>query len=377
MKKIFFVATVEYAVKSFLIKHISELSNHFDLTVITNVHLESDLFKQNFFRLVPLKIQRKVDFFADLKVLIYLIYYFIKFKPYAVHSITPKAGLLAMVASFLTRIPVRVHTFTGQVWAIDSGSKRWILKYLDRLVAYLATNVIVDSPSQQKFLLDEKVLTRDKSIVFGSGSVSGVDLTRFRQSKQLFSVVRRELMIPQDAFVFTFLGRLNKDKGILDLAHAFSFIEHKNAFLLLVGPDEGVFVNEIKNINEDKLDKIRFVGLTSEPERYLAASNALCLPSHREGFGSVIIEAAAMRVPAIASNIYGISDAIVNNETGILHKAHDVEAIRDAMTMFLSDIQLSIKYGEAAKSRAIKFFDSKIVSRHWLNFYLDRFVQAD
>jgi glycosyltransferase involved in cell wall biosynthesis len=184
-------------------------------------------------------------------------------------------------------------------------------------------------------------------------------------------------MIPDDAFVYIFLGRLNKGKGILDLAHAFSMIEHKKAFLLVVGPDEGEFVSDIKKINADKLDRIRFIGFTRVPERYLAASNVLCLPSYREGFGSVIIEAAAMRVPAIASNIYGISDAIVNNETGLLHEVHDVDAIRDAMTMFLNDIQLSIKYGEAAKSRAIKFFDSKIISSHWLIFYLDRVVQND
>ena len=291
------------------------------------------------------------------------------------HSITPKAGLLAMIASFLTRTPLRIHTFTGQVWATSSGSRRLILKYLDRLITYLATIVIVDSPSQQRFLLDEKVLTKNKSIVFGFGSVSGVDLNRFKPNKRIFFEVRHELMIPDDAFVFTFLGRLTKDKGILDLAHAFSIIEDKKAFLLIVGPDEGEFVSEIKKINADKLDRIRFIGFTKAPERPLAASNVLCLPSHREGFGSVIIEAAAMRVPSIASNIYGISDAIVNNETGILHKAHDVEAIRDAMTMFLNDIQLSIKYGKAAKSRAIKFFDSKIISRHWLNFYLDRVVK--
>jgi glycosyltransferase involved in cell wall biosynthesis len=257
------------------------------------------------------------------------------------------------------------------------GFIRLILKSFDWLIAQLATFNIVDSPSQQRFLIDEKVLTEDKSIVFSFGSVSGVDLNRFRPSKRIFSEVRYELMIPDDAFVYIFLGRLNKGKGILDLAHAFSMIEHKKAFLLVVGPDEGEFVSDIKKINADKLDRIRFIGFTRVPERYLAASNVLCLPSYREGFGSVIIEAAAMRVPAIASNIYGISDAIVNNETGLLHEVHDVDAIRDAMTMFLNDIQLSIKYGEAAKSRAIKFFDSKIISRHWLNFYLDRVVQND
>jgi glycosyltransferase involved in cell wall biosynthesis len=371
MKKILFVATVEFAVTSFLINHISKLSAHFDLTVITDVNPKSDLFKQNYFRIVPLKIHRKVDVFADLKVLIFLVYYFLRYKPDVVHSITPKAGLLAMVASFITRTPVRIHTFTGQVWITNSGLKRKILKCLDRLIASLATINIVDSKSQQNFLINQNVLTQENSIVFGMGSVAGVNLKRFKPSKRVFYNVRHELLIPDGAFIFTYLGRLNRDKGVLDLAHAFSVIENKKAFLLFVGPDEADFVNDIKKINVHKLDQIRFVGLTSVPEKYLAVSNILCLPSYREGFGSVVIEAAAMGVPAIASNIYGISDAVVNNETGLLHDPGDVKAIIDAMILFLNDTDLSFQYGNSAKLRAFKFFDSKEISTYWLNFYLD------
>lgn len=370
--KIFFLATVEFAVNAFLLSHLKTLSKHFDVTVIVNTDDPLFLTKQGVeVEVIPLNISRNIRIISDIICLIRLVYIFIKLRPSAVHSITPKAGLLAMLAAFIVRVPFRVHTFTGQVWVTSHGLKRLMLKSFDWLIARLVTFNIIDSPSQQQFLIDEKVLCKKNSVVFGLGSVSGVDLNRFKASKVAFNEVRHALGIPEGAFVFIYLGRLNKDKGVLDLANAFSKIKDSNAYLLIVGPDEGGFVDEIKKINAHKLAQIRFVGFTRAPERYLSASNALCLPSYREGFGSVIIEAAAVGVPAIASDIYGISDAIVNNQTGLLHEPRNVKAISDAMILFLNDEQLSVKYGEAAKSRAVKSFDSKTISSDWLNFYLD------
>jgi glycosyltransferase involved in cell wall biosynthesis len=155
----------------------------------------------------------------------------------------------------------------------------------------------------------------------------------------------------------------------LDLAQAFSKIKDSNAYLLIVGPDEGGFVDEIKKINAHKLEQIRFVGFTKVPEQYLAASNALCLPSYREGFGSVIIEAAAMGVPAIASNIYGISDAAVNNETGLLHMPAEVSSILNCLNAFLNNPKSVKKYGDAAKLRAVRDFDANLITAHWVDFY--------
>ena len=316
-----------------------------------------------------MKISRKIQIFNDLLNLIRLISLLIKYKPKAVHSITPKAGLLAMVAAGLVHVPVRVHTFTGQIWVNKRGFKRFILKFFDYLISNLSTLNIVDSPSQRDFLIKQKVLSITKATVFGLGSVSGVDLKRFKPDKATFNNMRAQLSIPKNAFVFTYLGRLNKDKGILDLAYAFSMIETKKAFLLVVGPDEHNFVNKIKKINKHKSSQVRIIGHTSRPEDYLAASDALCLPSYREGFGNVIIEAAATGVPAIASNIYGISDAIINLKTGILHQPKDVKGIISAMQNFLNNPELVKRYGRAAKKRVIVEFDANVMSKYWLNFY--------
>lgn len=369
-KRIFFLAAVDVSINAFLLNHLKALSQHFDVTVVVNTDDSDFLFKQGVnVKVIPLNISRNIHILSDIACLVRLISIFIKYHPSAVHSITPKAGLVAMLAAFVARVPFRVHTFTGQVWATKLGLKRLMLKSFDRLIARLATFNIVDSPSQQQFLIDEKVLCKKNSFVFGLGSVSGVDLKRFKASKATFNELRQTFGISDDAFVFTYLGRLNKDKGVLDLAQAFSKIKDSNAYLLIVGPDEDDFVDEIKKINAHKLAQIRFVGFTKVPEQYLAASNALCLPSYREGFGSVIIEAAAMGVPAIASNIYGISDAVVNNETGLLHILADVNSILNCLNTFLNDPKLVKKYGGAAKLRAVKDFDANLITAHWVDFY--------
>ena len=369
--KIFFLATVEFAVNAFLLNHFKVLSQYFDITVIVNTNNPLFLTKQGIdLKVIPLNISRNVQIFTDAYCLIHLICIFIKLRPSVVHSITPKAGLLAMLASFIARVPFRIHTFTGQVWATNHGLKRAMLKYFDCLTARLATFNIVDSSSQQKFLINQKVLTKETSIVFGMGSVSGVDLRRFKPSKKILIEVRRELGIPENAFVFIYLGRLNRDKGILDLALAFSAIKNKKAFLLIVGSDEGGFVDQIKAINDHKFNQLRFASFTNKPEAFLAASNVLCLPSYREGFGNVIIEAAAMGIPAIASNIYGISDAIMNEQTGLLHAPGNIKSIFDAMEHFRTKPKLVKKYGDAAIKRVKAGFDANTISRYWRDFYL-------
>ncbi len=368
--KVFFVATVESTIHSFLITHLKSLSLRYEVTLIVNTSNPYFLKKYGLkIKVIPINILRKINLFSDIFCVITLIKIFYKAQPNAVHSITPKAGLLAMLAAYLVCTPLRIHTFTGQVWANKKGLTRWTLKMIDFLIAKLSTFNIVDSSSQENFLIQNNILKEKKSIVFGSGSVSGVDLSRFKPNKNFFLNVRSSLSIPFDAFVFIFLGRLNSDKGILDLAEAFSKLQSKSAYLLVVGPDEGRFVDQIHKINNHKLNQLRFVSYTNLPEAYLAASNILCLPSYREGFGNVIIEAAASQIPAIASNIYGISDAIINHQTGILHPVKDVNAIVRAMEYFLNKPHKAMSFGKIARRRAIAEFDSQKITAFWIEFY--------
>lgn len=370
--KICFVATTDVAIISFLAHHLRQLAKLYDLTIITNIN-NSDFLSQIGIdaNLVHIKFSRKIDFFADVYCLIKLVQIFMRTRFASIHSITPKAGLLAIFAARICFIPTRVHTFTGQVWATETGLKRSFLKFIDKLIGEMTTHNVVDSPSQCNFLAQQKVLREQKSIVFGSGSVSGVDLKRFMPNEHMRVKVRLELAIPKGAFVFIYLGRLNQDKGILDLARAFAKIQNSKVFLLIVGPDEGGFVDKIKIINIHKSSQVKFVDFTSKPEDYLAASDVLCLPSYREGFGNVIIEAAAMGIPAIASNIYGISDAIINEQTGLLHAPGNIKSIFDAMEHLRTKPKLIKKYGDAAMKRVKAEFDANTITKYWCNFYLE------
>ena len=368
---IYFVATVEFAVNAFLKQHLLLLSKTFNVTVVVNTSDPRFLKKQGInVNVIPLDIKRNINIFRDLKALFSLFYLFLKNRPVSVQSITPKAGLLAMAAAYMARVPLKVHTFTGQVWVTKSGVFRYILKKLDTMIVFLSDYAIVDGPLQSQFLVEEKVLPLKKSIVFGSGSVSGVDLDKFKPCKKVYVDVRRELLIPEDAFIFVYVGRLNAEKGVLDLATAFSKIHNDKSYLVVVGPDEGDYSQQIKNLSNMNLGRVRLIGFSSEPYRYLAASNTLCLPSYREGFSTVIIEAAAMGVPAIASNIYGISDAVQNHKTGLLHPPKNSDQLLICMELFLSNPDLVAQYGAAAKKRAINEFDAKILTKYWLEFYL-------
>ena len=370
MKKICFVSTVEFAVNAFLLNHLRALSKIYDVTVVVNTKNPHFLDEHGInAKVIPLGIARDISLIADLKCLLQLVKLFHQEDFSAVHSITPKAGVLAMLAAYIARVPLRVHTFTGQVWVTKGGFKRLLLKMFDRLIAFLATNIIVDSYSQRQFLLEESVITKAKSIVFGSGSVSGVDLSRFRYSAQAKLDVRNRLNIKANAMVFLFLGRLNLDKGVLDLANAFSQLSAGSACLLFVGPDEQNMQIIVESILANKLSDVSFVGYTNVPEHYMSAADVLFLPSYREGFSTVLIEAAAVGIPTIASRIYGVSDAVVDGVTGLLHEPRAVNEIEDCMKNMMSNCALRLKLGKQAQARAEKDFDSKLMTQAWVNFY--------
>lgn len=370
MKKICFVVTAEFAVKVFLLNHIRGLSEFYDITVIVNTNNPNFLAELDInAKVIPLAIDRDINLISDFVSLIKLIRIFHQQRFSAIQSITPKAGLLAMLAASLLGVPLRVHAFTGQVWATKKGLKRFFLKQLDCLIASLTTYNIVDSPSQRQFLIDEKVVSCSKSIVFAKGSVSGVDAARFKPNSEAKIAIKRQLNIPTDAIIFLFLGRLTRDKGVLDLANGFNSINTDGAHLLFVGPDEQNMQVEIEHITESCSGYVHFIGHTDVPESYMAATDVLCLPSYREGFGTVVIEAAAAGIPAIASRIYGLTDAVVEGKTGLLHEPHNVNAIKNCMEQMMSNKVMRLKFGEQARVRAVKEFDSKVITQEWLNFY--------
>ncbi len=207
--------------------------------------------------------------------------------------------------------------------------------------------------------------------VLGNGSACGVDIKRFKYNSNSRHHIRTSLGIPEDAIVYLYLGRLNKDKGLQDLAHAFSELSEvlPNAHLLIVGPDEAGMKDSLKSNLANHLTNYHSVGFTNKPEDYMASADIFCLPSYREGFGSVLIEAAAVGLPAVASRIYGIIDAVVEGETGILHQPKNITEIKQALITLSVDNDLRKKMSEKAIIRAHQLFSIELLVSEMHNYY--------
>jgi len=372
-EKICFVVSSPMTVSAFLQQPIRRLSERYDVHVALNIRPgESLAGVENLVTVLPISIERKIMPWRDLRALWQMIVLFRRHRFKLVHSVTPKAGLLAMLAAFLAGIDIRVHTFTGQVWVTRRGLSRLILKNMDKLIARFGTYALVDSPSQRQFLLDVGVLSEAKSGVLAEGSISGVDTMRFQPDDLARKRLRDELKISGEKVLFLFLGRLNRDKGVPDLAAAFAALNDERAHLLLVGPDEEDITAQVMQLTEGCKDRVHFVGYAAKPEEYMAAADVLCLPSYREGFGSVVIEAAAVGIPAIGTRIYGVVDAIQEDVSGVLFGARDISGLQAAMRHMVNNREYRLQLGQQARTRAIKTFSSDRLSAAWLAFYQAR-----
>lgn len=371
-KSLCFVVSSEMTVKAFLIDLISEASARYDLYVVVNTATPDSLhaFVPGA-KIIPAPITRKISPIKDLFALLSLTRLFLHFKFDLVHSVTPKAGLLAMTAGLVSGIPARVHTFTGQVWATRSGFPRLGLKSMDKMLAFFATHILVDSFSQKDFLIKEGVVTGKKAKVLLNGSISGVDVARFRPNPSARNNIRQKHGIGESEILLLFIGRLNRDKGVLDLANAFSEVcRHRNDVrLIVVGPDEENMKPAMIAACGAHQEKMLFVDFTHEPEQYMAAADVFCLPSYREGFGSVIIEAASAGIPSIGSKIYGIIDAIEDGVTGLLYKVGDVKELSGKILQILKDSRLRQELGINARNRAVRDFSKEKVTAAIINFY--------
>ncbi|MFH7321204.1 glycosyltransferase [Desulfurivibrio sp. D14AmB] len=370
MKKIAFVVSSPMTAVSFLNGHFRALSEFYRIDLIADFKDEicGDDFKVS--STIRVNIRRDISPIADLLALAALIKIFVTGGYDAVHTVTPKAGLLGMLAAWIARVPVRHHTFTGQVWVTRAGLMRQILRLLDKVIFFCSTGVLVDSPSQRAFLVSEKVVSLEGSLVLAKGSISGVDVGRFFPNPALRARVREQYAVNDGEILFLFLGRINKDKGVPELIAAFRGIyeEFPHAKLMLVGPDEqGILAEEgLLAPIEDRLLRVDY---TREPEAFFNAADLFCLPSHREGFGTVVIEAAACGIPSIASNIYGLSDAVEDGVTGLLHEACSVGELRKAMARMIVDQPLRERLGRRALERVRKDFASEVVEKAMVAFY--------
>lgn len=372
MRAICFVVTTPFAVNAFLLTHMKALADRCPVTLCVNrslYPLSDDIDPR--IRVVDFPIAREIALLKDLRAFLFLVSWLRAERVAAVHSITPKAGLLAMLAARLAGIRLRHHTFTGQVWATKSGIARSLLKTFDRVIVRAASQVFADSSSQCRFLEDERVVKPGGISVLGPGSIAGVDVGRFRPDVEMRRQVRAEMGSSDDLCIFLFVGRLTRDKGVFDLVEAFTTVAATNprVELWLVGPDEEGLWEQLERRSRRGTGRMRRLGQTSQPERYMASADVLVLPSYREGFGSVVIEAAACAVPTVAYRIDGVIDAVVEERTGLLVEICNVDAFAAAMLALSLDPARRNQLGRQALDRAAKEFSSPAVTAEWMAFY--------
>lgn len=370
-KKICFIVATPLTANSFLRNHFQYLSNHFDIYLVAN--LEEDVSvpfsSPHVMGMKHIGIQRKISVFKDIKALFALRNYLAKMEFDAVHTVTPKAALLGILAAKLAHIKIRIHIFTGQVWHTKKGIFKSLLKNLDRFIVHCATHILVDGASQRQFLIQNKIINSQNSRVLGKGSISGVDVDRFSPKKAIRDKYRKELNLSNEV-VFVFLGRMNLDKGILDLAQAFSRLSKKynNTKLVLIGPDEDDLQTKVKKMCLNN-PSIIFYGSTNKPEEILQLADVFCLPSYREGFGTSVIEASLLELPVVCSDTYGLMETIVDNKTGLRHQVGNIDSIYEQMEKMIVEEDLRLALGKNGREYVLTHFSSNTISGEWLSYY--------
>ena len=274
-------------------------------------------------------------------------------------------------SGFILRIKKRIHWYGGQVWFSREGLVKNILKNLDKLISILSTDVLTECNSQKIFLENERVVKKDFLKVLANGSICGVDTSRFRPNLENREIVRKQLGVSVDTILLLFLGRLNKDKGILDLAAVVNDIiekDKKNISLLIVGPDEENIKSKIKILCKNSINKIHFIEFTNEPEKYMSAADIFCLPSYREGFGMAALEAGACALPVITSRIYGLIDAVKEDHTGLFHEVKNQEQIKKCIIRLVENKELRELLGKQGRERVLKDFEQKYVTSEFVKY---------
>jgi glycosyltransferase involved in cell wall biosynthesis len=281
--------------------------------------------------------------------------------PEIVHAHTPKGGLLGMMAAWLARTPVRVYHLRGLPLLTATGARRWLLRFTEWTSCALAHRVFAVSHSMRTIALEEGLCGGDKITVLASGSGNGVDATgRFKPLDQAVRLsARAEHRIPADALVIGFVGRLVRDKGVVELASAWRQLREGNPrlHLLLVGPfepDDPLPLDVVAGLESDP--RVHLTGLDRDIPRLYAAMDVVALPTYREGFPNVALEAAAMELPVVATAVPGCIDAVHDGVTGTLVPSGDALALAQALQQYLSDAPLRAKHREAARRRVLAEF---------------------
>jgi glycosyltransferase involved in cell wall biosynthesis len=344
---------------------ISYLKSEYDIELVSSSgeYLEQ-ISKVEKVKSHVVEINREIKIIKDLKSLFNLIFLFKKIKPNIIHSNTPKASLLTMIAGYITNVPVRIYYVHGFKFHAFSGFRRFYLVMFEKITCYFATNVIAVSQGVKDELVNINI-QKDKVGMIHNGSINGIDLSYYSSNNSEIQCLKKEFNILETDFVYGFVGRLVRDKGISELLTAFLKINETqtNVKLLIVGMfdnDDSNFTNEVNTIISNNKNII-FAGFQKDVRPFYKMMNALVFPSYREGFGMAVLESSAMNVPVISSDIIGCNEIIKNYETGVLVPVKSVSEIYKAMMLIKTDNFFYNKLKNNCRDFVSSRYDQKIV----------------
>lgn len=353
-KKLIRISTVPGSLEIFLHGQLNMLSGYFDVLAVSSPGAELEIIKEREkVRVAAVPMKRHISIFYDLISLLRLIILFARERPDIVHSITPKAGLLAMIAARITCVPVRVHTFTGLVFPTTTGMMRKLLITMDRIICYCATYINPEGEGVKRDLLRFHITSRPLHVI-ANGNVRGIDPDYYDRTPEIMEKVRK--LQSKDLFTFCFIGRLVRDKGINELIVAFTdlYKQKDNIRLILAG----TFEEELDPLLPETIKRIKqhpgilYMGQQSDVRPFFAASDIFVFPSYREGFPNVVLEAGAMGLPAIVTDINGSNEIIIPDENGVIIPPRDQEMLYNMMRSFVEQPEM-VKYMAANARRLI------------------------
>jgi glycosyltransferase involved in cell wall biosynthesis len=367
--KLIRITTVPTSLKTLLKGQHQFMSNHYEVVGISSQGQElQDVQTEEKIRVISIEMTRIISPLKDLKSLYKLYKILKKEKPLIVHSHTPKAGIIGMLAAKFTGVPHRFHTVAGLPLMEATGNKRKLLDFVERLTYSCATKVYPNSKGLCDFILKNNFTKPEKLKVIANGSSNGINTSHF--DSDLFSAtdqqtLKTNLGITAEDFVFVFIGRLVSDKGINELLQAFEKLSKldKTVKLLLVGPLESdldpLTPKTLSAITSNK--NVIAVGFQNDVRPYFAISDTLVFPSYREGFPNVVMQAGAMGLPSIVTNINGCNEIIIEGKNGTIIPVKNSKAIYEAMKKMVSDDSFRTRLQENARPMIVSRYEQKVV----------------
>ncbi len=364
MERLMRITTVPTSMKTLLKGQLRFMKEHYEVLAVSSDGdcFEAMLHEQGDIQGERVPMTRKITPLKDLKALISLVALMRKYRPHIVHTHTPKAGLLGMLAARIAGVPHRLHTIAGLPLLEATGTKRMILNAVERLTNACATHVYPNSFVMRDIMAEQRLASQRKMKVLLNGSSNGIDTEHFNPESltDCRSEIRERLDLSDDEVVFIFVGRVVKDKGINELARAFRDLP-TGARLLVVGD----FERELDPIDlssehflfHDK--RVKMLGYQNDVRGFLLAADVLVFPSYREGFPNVVMQAGAMNLPSIVTDINGCNEIIVENKNGIIIPPKNAEALRDAMAEMMHNAQLRRSMSELAREMIVDRYDQK------------------